>query len=146
MSDYANKSPAEISSMINKILTRTVRRGDVRGVSRELTAEWFEHICNHLTTEHSRELASIESNWATSKMENKLKYMEIYRSIIEEVRHDGMVIEESDDHDWTWDQLTLGAGSLMNMIVFMIKKSTGTSTSMTMTRELQEKMRRCRIS
>ena len=58
-------------------------------------------------------------------MEGKLKYMETYRNIIEEVRPMGTVVDESVDHDWKWRQLTGGAGSLMNMIVFMIGKATG---------------------
>ena len=66
MSDYASRSAVEISIMINKILTKTVKRGgEARGVARELTVEWFDHIHIHLTVDHIDTLVVIETNWNT---------------------------------------------------------------------------------
>ena len=89
-------------------------------------------------------LVVIETNWNTSSMEGKLKYMETYWNIIEEVRPMGTVVDESVDHDWTWRQLTGAAGSLMNMIVFMIRKATGQSSPLAASNELRGKMREVR--
>ena len=142
MSDYASRSAAEISVMINKILTKTMKKGgEARGVSRELTAEWFGYICRQLTTDHIDALTAIETGWAALRVEGKLKNMEVNRNIIEEFRPMDTVVDESVDHDWTWRQLTRGAGSLMNMIVFMIRKATGQSTPMAAANELLWKMR-----
>ena len=77
-------------------------------------------------------------------MEGKLKYMETYRNIIEEVRPMGTVVDESVDHDLKWRQLTGGAGYLMNMIVFMIRKATGQSAPLAASNELRGKMREVR--
>ena len=53
MSDYASRSAVKISIMINKILTKTVKKGgEARGVTRKLTVEWFDHIHRHLTLTH----------------------------------------------------------------------------------------------
>ena len=53
MSNYASRSAVKISIMINKILTKTVKRGgEARGVARELTVEWFDHIHRHITVDH----------------------------------------------------------------------------------------------
>ena len=49
--------------MINKILTKTVKKGgEARVVTREFTVEWFDHIHIHLTVDHIDTLVVIETN------------------------------------------------------------------------------------
>ena len=60
--------------------------------------------------------------------------------MIEDVRTADTIADESDDQSWTWSELSWGAGSLMNLIILMIKKVMGQSGFSTAARELHEKM------
>ena len=142
MGDYSNRTQAEKGAAVNRVITRAVRNGTAsRGVDDILTTQWFTHIYDHFTEAHVATLTNIEAKWTSVSMSQKLDLMQNYINVIEEVRPADSIVDESDDHSWTWTDLSRGAGSLMKLIILMIKKATGQSRPVAAIRELREKMR-----
>ena len=124
MATYGNKTPLQVSLNINNIISSRVRRNPVaRGVDAVMTMQWTQEIMQNMTDDHVAELAEIEKKWVVSSMPDKLCLMETYRSVIEAVRPDGTTVDESDQESCKWTNLVAGAGTLMRLINFMIKKA-----------------------
>ena len=124
MSSYGARTPLQVSLNINKIINGKVRRNPVaRGVDAAKTMLWTDQIMTQMTDDHVAALSAVQTKWKDATMVQKLHLMEVYRSVIEEVRPEGTAVDEIQQEDWTWSSLVSGAGTLLRLIGFMIKKA-----------------------
>ena len=125
MAAYGTRTPLQISLNINKIINSKVRRNPVaRGVDAAMTIQWTQQIMRQMTDEHVDAITTIQKKWVDAPMTDKLHLMEVYRSVVEEVRPTGTVVDEGQQEDWTWSNLVSGARTLLRLIGFMIRKAT----------------------
>ena len=139
MATYGTRTPLQISLNINRIIASRVMQNPVaRGVDAAMTVEWTRTIMQNMTDDHVAALS--EKRWVNSSMPDKLHLMEVYRSVIEEMRPDGTIIDESQQELWTWNNLVSGAGTLMRLINFMIRKATSQGGGGSSSRDLKDKV------